>query len=115
MNLGCRATFAAILILAIAASAAAEDGKSDRWFSKDKYKHFAVSAFYSAGASQIVHRHFEMRKETSIVFGFGFTISLGATKELADHYSEKGTSSYKDFVWDLAGTLVGSIVASFTL
>jgi putative lipoprotein len=106
-----------ITFLFTVSSQASEPGKrdTDRWFARDKYEHFILSAFYSAGTAKIAHRHFEIEKKQSIALGFSFTISLGAAKELVDFRSGKGNPSFKDFIWDIAGALAGSIAVGLKL
>jgi putative lipoprotein len=105
--------FTVIIILTMAPLSNA--AQKDRWFAADKYQHFALSVFYSAGTTVIAHRHFEMSKSKAPVVGFGFTISLGALKEGLDYTSRKGTPSGKDFIWDIAGALAGALAVKLTL
>ncbi|OGC89816.1 MAG: hypothetical protein A2W25_02730 [candidate division Zixibacteria bacterium RBG_16_53_22] len=104
-----------VLIAAFFSDARAERKKTDNWFSSDKYKHFTVSAFYSAGTSIVANKHFDIEESASHTIGFSFTLSLGAAKEIADFHSRDGTASLKDLVWDLAGTLTGILAASLVL
>jgi putative lipoprotein len=89
-------------------------GEKDRWFARDKYEHFAISMLYSSGSTFIAHRHFEMSKSKAPVVGFGFTVALGAAKELGDYTSHKGTPSGKDFLWDIAGALAGALAVGLS-
>jgi putative lipoprotein len=108
--------FLAIMISLFAAGdSTATDSKKDNWLGKDKYRHFTVSAFYSGGAAIIAHRHYDMSKDDSIVFGATITISLGGAKEIYDHSKPGETSSIKDFIWDIGGALVGGLLASLIL
>jgi putative lipoprotein len=95
--------------------ATADDSQKDAWFGKDKFQHFTVSAFYSGGAAVVAHRHLDMRKNDSIIFGAAVTISLGGAKEIYDHSKPDETSSIKDFIWDIGGALAGGLVASLIL
>lgn len=101
-----------IVILLLSSLSQAAD--KDRWFAKDKYKHFAISAAYAAGGTYIAHRHFEISKKEAPVIGFSITIALGAAKEGADKISRKGNASYKDFLWDVAGALTGALAVRLT-
>jgi putative lipoprotein len=103
-----------ILILVFFLTPLSRGADKDRWFAKDKYEHFALSAAYAAGTTFIAHRHFELSKRESPVIGFGFTIALGASKEGADHFTHKGTASAKDFLWDIAGALTGALAVGLT-
>jgi putative lipoprotein len=104
-----------VIILIILLAPLSRGSEKDRWFAKDKYEHFAFSAAYAAGSTVIAHRHFEMSRKNAPVIGFGFTISLGAAKEGADHYSHKGLASPKDFIWDIAGALTGALAVGLSL
>jgi putative lipoprotein len=104
-----------VFILLFAAQSYAGQNDFDRWFAKDKCEHFALSAFYSAGIAKVAHRHFEICKDRSILIGAAITISLGALKEGVDYKFHKGRASYKDFIWDVAGTIVGALAADLTL
>lgn len=115
MNWAYRSIAALLIALLLYSASYAEQKKPDRWFSRDKFEHFAVSAFYSAGAATIAHKHFELDKNQSLVIGFGFTVSLGIAKEAADFKSKKGTASIKDFIWDVAGALTGTLLAGMAL
>lgn len=115
MSLGYRVAIPVVLMILLTNTVAAADKRSDRWFARDKFEHFALSTFYAAGTAKIARRHFDMGKGESIAVGFGFTISLGIGKEAADSYSHKGTASLKDLIWDLAGAVSGSIIAGLAL
>jgi putative lipoprotein len=110
-----RAFVAPLLAILFFSNSFAGMDNEDQWLARDKYGHFAVSVFYSAGVAKIAHRHFELSKNESLVFGFGVTITLGAAKEAGDRITRKGTPSFKDFIWDLAGALTGALVAKLTL
>ncbi len=115
MSLGYRKVVLIIILVASLSSVClAGQHSNDRWFAKDKYQHFAVSAFYSAGTTLVAHRHFEMGQEKSMAIGIGITLSLGAAKEGWDYKSRKGTASIKDFIWDIAGALTGALVIGLT-
>jgi len=114
MNWACRITIALSISL-LADIAAADNSRKDAWFGKDKFQHFAVSTFYSGGTAIIAHRHLDMTKYESIVFGATVTISLGGAKEIYDHSKPDETSSIKDFIWDIGGALAGGLVASLIL
>jgi len=89
--------------------------KIDHWFSRDKYQHFTISAFYTLGTATILNRHFEQPHGGSIGIAAGFTFSLGLGKEIADKRKQTETSSIKDLIWDAAGVLTGVALASILL
>jgi putative lipoprotein len=115
MNWAYKYIIAIILSLLAVKIADAEDSRKDSWFGRDKFQHFTVSAFYSGGAAIVAHRHYDMSKDDSIVFGATITISLGGAKEIYDHSKPGETSSIKDFIWDIGGALVGGLMASLIL
>jgi putative lipoprotein len=115
MNWAYRSAVISLLIAVLSANVNADPQKTDRWFSQDKYKHFAVSAFYGTGASIIAKNHFDINERRSLTIGFGFTMSLGVVKEIKDCHSKGETASFKDLAWDLAGALTGLFAASLIL
>jgi putative lipoprotein len=115
MSLAFRLAAIIIFVMITGPDLGAQDKKIDNWFSSDKYKHFAVSAFLSSGSSIVVEKHFEIRERTSLIIGFGVTISLGGAKEIVDKHSRQGTASLKDLIWDIAGALTGTLAAGMLL
>jgi putative lipoprotein len=111
----CRYIFTAAMILVIADTSGAGENDGDRWFAKDKIQHFGYSAFLSSGSTIIAHRHFDRNNDDSIIIGIGFSISLGAVKEAIDYRRPGQTSSVRDFIWDIAGAVSGSLLASLAL
>ena len=81
----------------------------DPWFGPDKALHFGVSVGLSAGgygvSALVLHERWQRA-----VAGAGFSLTLGAGKELYD-LSGHGDPSWKDFTWDVVGTAVGVGVA----
>jgi putative lipoprotein len=100
---------AAVLLATFAIGSPARAADRDPWFGKDKALHFGVSAgiaatSYTAGA--IV---FDARGHALLAAG-GITLAVGAGKELLD-LAGYGDPSWRDFVADVAGTVVGLAVA----
>lgn len=87
-------------------SARADD---DPWFGRDKALHFTASAAIAGGAYAIAATQFDARTPPLLIGG-GVALAVGAAKEGADALG-LGTPSWKDFAWDVAGTLVGLGVA----
>lgn len=110
MNLASKAVILFLILCCAGSTSIARSANSDRWLARDKYEHFAVSAFYSTGITIASHRHFSHSEDTSRIIGFSVTLSLGAGKELADYKTPGGVPSLKDFVWDIAGTLTGMLI-----
>ncbi|UCC81224.1 MAG: hypothetical protein JSW64_07675 [Candidatus Zixiibacteriota bacterium] len=103
------------VILLLAQQSSADNGNRDRWFGKDKFQHFTVSAFYSGGIAIVANRHFGMEKDSSIILGVGVTISLGGAKEIYDRSRPGETSSIKDFIWDIGGVAAGGLLAALII
>lgn len=77
----------------------------DPWFGKDKALHFGVSAGIAAGAYGISST-FVTPRYGRLLIGGGVAIAAGAGKELLD-MTGFGDPSWKDFTWDVIGTVVG--------
>lgn len=102
------APFAAALLLAPAPALAAPPDP-DPWFGPDKALHFTVSSLVAGGGYGMT-AIFNDRVATRIVFGAGLGLVVGAGKELWD-LSGHGDPSWKDFTWDVIGTVFGVGIA----
>ena len=99
-----------MLLLVLASSpAAAADPDPDPWLSTDKTLHFGVSAGIAAASYAASAAVFDARGHALLVAG-GVTLAAGAGKEVLD-LAGFGTPSWKDFVADVAGMIVGLAVA----
>lgn len=78
----------------------------DQWHGQDKAQHFIASAIVSAAGNEYGH-HQNWSDSRSANFGFLFSVSLGATKELWDSREAGSGWSWKDFTWDVAGAATG--------
>ncbi|WBM72739.1 YfiM family lipoprotein [Buttiauxella sp. WJP83] len=78
----------------------------DQWHGQDKAQHFMASAILSAAGNEY-GQHQGWRDTRSANFGFLFSVSLGATKELWDSRTTGSGWSWKDFTWDVAGAATG--------
>lgn len=81
----------------------------DPWWGEDKALHFGVSVGLSAGGYGVSSLVLDERWQRATA-GATFSLTLGIGKELWD-LSGHGNASYKDFAWDVAGTLVGTGLA----
>lgn len=79
----------------------------DKWLGEDKWKHFMISGFISSFTYKFFRDGFNNKKEDSILFSSGITLSLGIGKEIKDRRKPKGRFSYKDLVFDVLGTGLG--------
>jgi putative lipoprotein len=77
----------------------------DPWFGKDKAAHFAVSTVLASTTYAIATTQFRARYPPLLIAG-GLTLSIGAAKEGFDALGF-GDPSWKDFTWDVIGTIVG--------
>jgi putative lipoprotein len=81
----------------------------DPWFGPDKALHFGISAGLAGGGYALSALVLEKPWQRAAT-GAGFSLALGAGKELYD-LSGHGDASWKDFTWDVAGTAVGVGIA----
>lgn len=81
----------------------------DKWIANDKYRHFVGSAFTAAFGYLTMRYYLNQSKKEAILFGAGFSISLGFGKELHDKYFRAGCASWKDLTADLLGMAFGLI------
>ena len=86
--------------------------RQDQWFSEDKFHHFAHSAAISSSIYLISNNITKTDKNTSIYISFSVSSLIGLSKEIKDSKDEKGTSSSKDLVYDIAGVLFGIFLVS---
>ncbi|APR87325.1 Putative lipoprotein [Minicystis rosea] len=103
------AVAAAVLSASTPALAVPPMADPDPWLSRDKALHFGVSVGVAGtgyGLSALGTDDIRIR----IAFGAGAGILVGAAKELID-LTGAGDPSWKDFAWDVVGTLVGVGIA----
>lgn len=82
---------------------------ADEWLGSDKAVHFSVSVGLGGGGYAVAAFASE-RRWVRALSGAGFSLTLGAAKEIYDAVG-RGTASEKDLVWDLLGTVVGVSLA----
>jgi len=95
----------AALPLLLAVIALSPSARADEWFGSDKALHFGVSAAIASGSYALTTAFTDRR---SIAFGVGAGVALGAgvAKESWDALGH-GDPSWKDFTWDVVGTIAG--------
>lgn len=103
-----RAWFALAFLFVLSFSRPAR-ADNDPWFAKDKALHAGVSAGIAAGSYAISASLFDARGHALLAAG-GVTLAIGAGKELVD-LAGYGDPSWKDFVADVAGTVLGLALA----
>jgi putative lipoprotein len=89
----------------LAWASAAGASEPDPWWGTDKALHFGACAVISAGAYTIGADLMDARYK-ALLLGAGAGIAAGAGKELAD-MAGLGDPSWRDFTWDVVGTVVG--------
>jgi putative lipoprotein len=102
-------TFMLATVLASSSARAQQAPDPDPWFGKDKALHFSVSAILAGGGYAFGAAAFESRAG-ALALGGGVALAAGTAKELAD-LAGMGDPSWKDFAWDVAGTIVGLAIA----
>jgi len=85
-------------------------GEGDRWFGKDKGKHFISSAMIAAGGTVIAANSLD--NEDAAVIGVSVTMATGLSKEFYDNGVKETCFSWKDLVWDFIGASVGASIAA---
>jgi len=99
----------AILACVIFEPTAARASDPDPWLGRDKMLHFGVSAALAAGGYAAGSLAWDGTGER-LAAGAGFSLALGAAKELAD-MAGYGDPSWRDFAWDVVGTGAGLLLA----
>lgn len=85
--------------------------KQDPWFGRDKMYHFVCSGAIGAGATLAVRSN-GGSEQTAPVIGVTVAVGIGGGKELYDLTIKKTYWSWKDFIWDIAGSAAGSYAAA---
>jgi putative lipoprotein len=84
---------------------------NDEWFAKDKYTHFFLSTAISAAAANAAKNNGQENCDAALI-GFSVTLTLGAAKESYDKRKKETLYSYRDMVWNAAGSATGSLLGS---
>jgi putative lipoprotein len=96
--------------LSVARTAQAED--ADPWVSRDKALHFDVSAGIAAVGYGVSAGWLVDARWKALALGGGIALGAGAAKELVDAtHVFGGDPSWKDFAWDVLGTVAGLALA----
>jgi putative lipoprotein len=104
--------FAFALLATMAAASPAQADDSDPWVSRDKALHFDVSAGIAAAAYGVSAGWLVDARWKALALGGGVALGAGAAKELVDATGVfGGDPSWKDFVWDIVGTVAGLALA----
>jgi len=84
--------------------------ESDDWLAPDKFDHFLGSAMLSCCGTLALKVNHNNPDDAGYI-AVSVTIGLGATKELYDMTSPSHHPSWKDLTVDIAGALLGMLVA----
>jgi len=90
-------------------SLAAVANDVDPWFGTDKALHFGASAVL-AGGGYALGTGLSQDRWKAFALGGGLALTAGTLKEGIDAMGF-GNPSWRDFTWDVAGTLVGLGIA----
>jgi putative lipoprotein len=107
-------TRASIVLFFVASMLAANEARAadpdpDPWFGHDKVLHFSASLAI-AGTGYGITAAFTETRGIRLLVGGGVSLAAGAGKELYD-LSGHGDPSWRDFTWDVIGTVVGLAIA----
>ncbi len=94
-----------ILLCMISTTRSARATDPDPWFGKDKALHFGVSAALASGTYAVMTTQFKARYPPLLIGG-GLSLAIGGAKEGLDSLGF-GDPSWRDFTWDVIGTVVG--------
>jgi putative lipoprotein len=94
----------------VMAGSALAQSDPDPWFAPDKALHFSLSAAI-AGAGYVGAAFFTDDVRVRLAVGGGLALLAGTAKELADLAGLLGHPSWRDFAWDVIGTVSGLVVA----
>ena len=83
---------------------------ADRWHGADKYSHFTVSAFLTAGQMFVLQDRTDIAEDRSLAIAVSSTALIGIAKEVYDGVSKKGTPSLKDLLADFVGIGVAVMI-----
>jgi len=87
----------------------AQASDEDPWFGHDKALHFSATAVLSS-AGYAASVPFADTATVRALVGSSGAMTAGIAKELFD-LAGYGDPSWRDFTWDIAGTVVGTAVA----
>lgn len=103
------ATLVGLAAFGPAIEARADPADPDPWFGRDKVFHFGASAVIAAETYGITAA-FSDTRAVRLAVGGGVALAAGTAKELYD-LAGYGDPSWRDFTWDVIGTVAGLALA----
>jgi putative lipoprotein len=101
-----------VVVAAVTLAPAAYGQEADPWIARDKALHFDVSAGIAAAGYGVSAGWLVEARWKALALGGGMAIAAGAGKELLDAtHVFGGDPSWKDFAWDVLGTIAGLALA----
>lgn len=101
-----------VIGLAIIGQGCAHNARyNDAWFAKDKAAHFVGSAVISGIATKVAMDRGSTDCDAALA-GMTVSIAIGSGKEIYDKRIKKTFYSSKDIVWNVLGSLAGSLAVS---
>lgn len=112
MARGSKIVALAVVVSFACASAPARAQDDDPWFARDKALHFDVSAGLAAAAYGVSAGWIVDARWKALAIGGGVALAAGIGKEVVDAtHVFGGDPSWKDFTWDVLGTIAGLAIA----
>ena len=105
------AALALAAALAVGSPARAQAADPDPWLGQDKALHFGASAVIASGTYALGGLWQPSSETKRLLLGGSVALGAGVAKELYDLISRRGSPSWRDLAWDVAGTAVGLAVA----
>jgi uncharacterized protein YfiM (DUF2279 family) len=84
--------------------------RADSWFGDDKIRHLAGSMMLTTFSAQVAKQRFNVSQKNAVIFGAGFSFSLGLAKETVDQTKPDNIFSWKDLIADIAGITLGVLL-----
>ncbi len=102
-----------LVLLTLSPRVRAQSADSDPWIARDKALHFDVTAGIAAATYGITAGWIAPdARWKALAIGGGVALAAGAGKELLDAtHVFGGDPSWKDFTWDVVGTIAGLAIA----
>lgn len=99
-------------LLAVTGSSSASAQDDDPWFARDKAFHFDVSAGVAAATYAVSAAWIVDARWKALAIGGGVALGAGVGKEILDAAGVTGGDpSWRDFAWDVIGTVTGLAIA----